>query len=60
MKLIYVGPHDAVTVALPYGGAVEIKHGENANLPDSLAERLLEQPENWKKHQPGPVPKGGA
>lgn len=59
MKLIYTGPHDSVTVPLPYGGAVEVKRSTTANLPNSLAERLLKQEANWKKHQPGPVPKGG-
>ena len=58
MKLVYVGPHDTVTVPLPYGGAVEVKHGEAADLPNSLAERLLEQPDNWEK--PKAAPKGGA
>jgi hypothetical protein len=59
MKLIYIGPHDAVTVPLPYGGAVEVKHGESANLPNSLAEKLLIQEDNWKKHDPDSKPKGG-
>lgn len=53
MKLIYVGPFDAVKVPLPTGGEIEAKHGKEVNLPDSLAVKLLEQPDNWEK------PKGG-
>lgn len=53
MKLIYIGPHEGVTVPLPLGGEVVAKHGEEVNLPDSLAARLLEQPTNWEKSKGG-------
>lgn len=59
MHLRYIGPHDEVDVLLPFGGSISVKHGEEAKLPDSLAEELLKQETNWEKAQPGPSPKGG-
>lgn len=49
MKLVYIGPHEAVTVPLPLGGEVQAKRGEEVTLPDSLAARLLEQSSNWER-----------
>ena len=49
MKLTYVGPLDRVRVPLPTGGAPEVARGEDINVPDSYAERLLEQPSNWRR-----------
>jgi hypothetical protein len=49
VKLVYVGPHGVVDVPLPHGGWAEARWGEEFDVPDSLGERLLDQPSNWKK-----------
>jgi len=48
MKLTYVGPFDAVTVPLPFGGEVTCGPGGDVEVPDDLAARLLEQEANWR------------
>lgn len=53
MKLVYIGPHEGVTVPLPLGGEVTAKRGEEVTLPDSLSARLLEQKDNWEKAKGG-------
>lgn len=57
MKLTYVGPHDRVVVPLPNGGAPEVDHGGVIDIPDSHAERLLEQPTNWQRAGDAAKPK---
>ena len=52
MKVVYGGPHGVVDVPLPHGGWAEAKWGEEIDVPDSLGERLLEQPSNWRKAEP--------
>lgn len=49
MRLTYVGPFDSVIVPLPTGGAPEVERGQDIDIPDSHAERLLEQPSNWQR-----------
>lgn len=49
MKLTYVGPFDSVIVPLPTGGQPEVARGHDIDIPDSFAERLLEQPSNWQR-----------
>lgn len=46
MKVTYVGPHDAVVI--PALDDLEVKRGETAEVPDDVAERMLEQPGNWR------------
>lgn len=57
MRLIYVGPHDAVEV--PLAGIVAERE-KPVDVPDDEALKLLEQRENWAK-APGAKPddKGG-
>lgn len=55
MKLTYVGPHDAVRVPLPTGGSPEVERGGDIDVPDSYAERLLEQPSNWQRAKTKPA-----
>ena len=47
MQVKYIGAHDAVSIPLPYGGAITVKHGETVNVPDSIGPSLIEQTENW-------------
>lgn len=55
MKLEYVGPHDAVTVP-DLDPVREIRRGEAVEVPEELAERLLEQSANWRKAKAAPAP----
>lgn len=57
MKLTYVGPYDRVRVPLPLGGGVECDQGGTVDIPDSHAERLLEQPTNWQRAKKPAAPK---
>lgn len=48
----YVGPHRP-GVAVPYGlGEIEVVFGEPTEVPDDLAQGLLEQPSNWEAVKP--------
>ena len=49
MKILkYVGPHVAVDVPLPNGGAVMgVRQGDEVTVTDDHAARLLEQSSNW-------------
>lgn len=47
MKLIYPGPHEAVNV-LALGQKVQ--RGEEVEIPDEIAERLVEQ--GWESPKP--------
>lgn len=49
MKVLYTGPHDAVTVPLPGGGSEIVEQGGVLDTTDTHAEGLLEQPENWQR-----------
>ena len=49
MKVIYQGEHTAVDVPLPFGGVVTCKRGEPVQVPDTLGQKLLQQPKNWTK-----------
>lgn len=44
----YVGPHDAVRVPLPSGLDAVCERGATVSVPDSLADGLLEQADNWQ------------
>ncbi|MGE0025700.1 MAG: hypothetical protein AB7O78_01675 [Thermoleophilia bacterium] len=58
MKVVYRGPH-IEGVAIPYGlGEIDAPHGEPVEVPDDLAERLLDQPSNWEATK-APAAKGG-
>lgn len=54
MKLEYTGPHAAVEVAAT--GAV-VKRGEVVDVPDDVAERLLEQGSFKKAAEPKSAPR---
>jgi hypothetical protein len=51
MNLKYVGPHNGVDVpVLATGQIVTVMRGDSVELPDAVAEGLLEQGENhWQK-----------
>lgn len=55
MKLIYTGIFDAVEVAAwtdpQTGYAREVKRGEPVDIPDAIAERLLEQTDSWARDE---------
>lgn len=47
IEIVYVGPLGSVVV--PDLGPVECEHGKPVKVPGELAERLLEQTENWRR-----------
>lgn len=49
MKVIYIGPHEAVNVPIPTGGTIPAVKGQAVNVPDSLGPGLLAQPGNWTR-----------
>lgn len=53
MKLVYIGPHDKVTVPLPGGGQATVERGKVLDTQDGHAKDLMKQHRNWK---PEPVP----
>lgn len=56
MNIRYVGPYDVVEIAAT--GQV-CDRGGTVDVDDELAERLLEQPDNWQadtKSKPKPAP----
>lgn len=55
MKLMYLGPHDAVEVELPDGSYVPAVNGEPVEFPDGVAKSLLEQA-TWHEAAPAPEP----
>lgn len=46
MKLIYDGIHDAVEI--PEAGGIVAERGKAVEIPDEIAERLLER-DDWDK-----------
>lgn len=59
MKLQYIGLFSEVIVAEwidPQGYSKEVARGEAVDIPDEIAERLLEQPANWRRAAGGKVP----
>ena len=48
MKLQYIGSHEEVVVPTDHS-EIKCKKSKSAIFPDSLAKRLLEQKDNWKK-----------
>lgn len=56
MKLVYIGRFDEVAVEDISGFTALVKNGESFDVPDELADKLLEQAENYKKADaPAPV-----
>lgn len=51
ISLTYTGPHDGVDVPiLATGQTVTVARGATAELPDAVAESLLEQgPDHWQR-----------
>ena len=45
----YVGPHDAVVVALPLGGEDVVARGDVLKTSDEHAASLCEQVNNWER-----------
>lgn len=56
MKLIYIGPHDAVEVELPDGSYVQTAAGEPAEFPEAVAQSLLQQ-STWSAAKAEPTPR---
>lgn len=59
MKVQYIGMFESVIVAEwidERGFSKEVARGESVDIPDDIAERLLEQPANWRKAAGGKVP----
>ena len=60
MRLQYIGMFDEVEVPEfvdpATGYSKLVKRGESVEIPDALAERLLDQPANWRRSAGGPVP----
>lgn len=60
MKVQYIGMFEAVIVAEwvdpQTGYSHEVARGESVDIPDEIAERLLEQPANWRRASGGKVP----
>lgn len=54
MKLIYKGPFEKVDVHDIDGDfhRVDVKRGEAFDAPAAVAERLLEQPDNYERVKP--------
>lgn len=49
MKLIYLGPYGGVSVPIGFGGDVVCKPGDEVDIPDEVANKLLSQnPESWE------------
>lgn len=48
VKLIYIGPHDAVEVELPDGSYVQTVNGEPVEFPEEVAKSLLQQ-STWSR-----------
>lgn len=47
MQVTYVGKSRAVSVDNGSGGEVRVANGETVDLPDEIAQRLIEQ--GWKR-----------
>jgi hypothetical protein len=47
-KLTYIGPHAEVEIEVAPNKWAEVKRNSAIEVGDSLAESLLEQPDNWK------------
>lgn len=52
MRLQYTGMHDAVRLAEVFdprtGQPIEVERGVAVDIPDDVAERLIEQRANWR------------
>lgn len=52
MEITYTGPFDVVDVPFEESGAprlVTFERGKATECPEHIAERLLEQADNWKR-----------
>lgn len=47
MKVVYIGPHERVSVPLGYGLELNVSQGESVDVPRDIARELLAQPGNW-------------
>ena len=56
MELRYIGPLDAVEVALPSGLRAVVRRGDVAAFPAALAARLAEQTDTWTDPDDGRAP----
>lgn len=48
-RIEYIGPHEAVDLALPNGGWVQVDRGGTVEVDDEHAASLLEQKTNWQR-----------